>query len=419
MATQLPSGAENLRRLTVMRWFAIAGEGLTIALVEPLTGIALPYLPMALIVALQASFNAITLLRLRRPEPVRDRELFTQLLVDLSALTVLLFFSGGASNPFVSLYLPPVAIAAAVLPTGYAWASAIFSVTAYSMLSVTNVPLVLSDFERATRLHLAGMWVTFVASALLIAWFVARMTAAVRERDAQLAAAREEGLRNERVIALGGLAAGAAHELGTPLATMAVLAGELANRSDLPLDAREDVLLLSEQIRQCKGIITGLAQRAGAARAESARAVTLDSWIEEIITQWLARRPHVEPRLSLHGPRPGPLVVGEATLQQAFSNLFDNAADASAHNVEIEAQWDSENLFVEVRDHGPGFEEEILRLAGSAFVTTREHGAGIGLFLARAAIERLGGRLILANRPGGGAMSRVELPLRRLMVKTQ
>lgn len=419
MATQLPSGAENLRRLTVMRWFAIAGEGLTIALVEPLTGIALPYLPMALIVALQASFNAITLLRLRRPEPVRDRELFTQLLVDLSALTALLFFSGGASNPLVSLYLPPVAIAAAVLPTGYAWASAIFSVTAYSVLSVTNVPLILPDFERATRLHLTGMWVTFVASALLIAWFVARMTRAVRERDAQLAAAREEALRNERVIALGGMAAGAAHELGTPLATMAVLTGELANRGDLPPDVREDLMLLREQIGQCKGIITGLAQRAGVTRAEGARALTLDRWIEEIIEQWQARRPQVQPRLSIEGPRPGPLVVGEATLQQALFNLFDNAADACAQDVAIAARWDSEHLFVEASDGGPGFEEEILRLAGSAFITTREHGAGIGLFLARAAIERLGGRLVLANRTEGGAVSRVELPLRRLMVKAQ
>jgi two-component system sensor histidine kinase RegB len=417
MELALLSGAENLRRLIVMRWFAVAGELLAIAAVQPLTGIALPYTPMLTIVALQASFNALTLLRLRRPEPVRERELFAQLLVDLTALTVLLFFSGGAANPFVSLFLPPVAVAAAVLPGRYAWAVALCSVAAYSLLSTTNVPLILADFERATRLHLAGMWITFVASALMIAWFVARMTQAVRSRDAQLAAAREEALRNERVVALGSLAAGAAHELGTPLATVAVLAGELAKRTDLPQDVRQDLELLQQQVAQCKSIITGLAQRAGQARAEGGRAVSLDRWLEGIIGRWRDLRPQCSPRVSLDGPRPAPLVAGEATLEQAFANLFNNAADACPGHVEIEASWDDSRLVVDVRDRGPGFDDQVLLAAGRAFVTTRDQGTGIGLFLAHAAVERFGGRLSLANRAGGGALTRVELPLARLLTE--
>jgi two-component system sensor histidine kinase RegB len=258
------------------------------------------------------------------------------------------------------------------------------------------------------------MWLIFVASAALIAWFVARMAAAIRSRDLELAAAREEFLRNERVIALGSLAAGAAHELGTPLATMAILAGELGRNADLGPETQEDLALLREQVEHCKGIITGLAARAGQTRAEGGGAIDLDRWLEQVIARWRQLRPHAEAKVSLHGTAPAPRVVGEATLEQALLNLFNNAADAGGGEVEIEATWDAVQLRLEVRDRGPGFDESVLLAAGRAFVTTREEGTGIGLFLAHAAVERLGGRIVLANRDGGGAATRVELPLDKI-----
>lgn len=408
-------GTGNLRRLSLMRWFAVAGQLAAIGGARPLLDIELPFAPMLFIVALLALFNLITLLRLRRPAAVGEAELFAQLCVDITALTVLLFFSGGASNPFVSLYLPPIAIAAAVLPSRFAWAVAGISGAAYSLLVFINVPLSLPDPERATRLHLAGMWVIFVASTALITWFVARMTAAVRRRDLELAAAREEALRNERVIALGSLAAGAAHELGTPLATMAVIAGELARRTDAAPDMKDDLALLREQIDHCKGIITGLAERAGQTRAEGGRAIGLDRWIEQIVARWRKLRPHARASLDLDGATPAPRVVGEATLEQALLNLFNNAADASPAGVEIAGEWDAAALRLEVRDRGPGIDDSVLLDAGRAFVTTRTEGTGIGLFLAHAAVERFGGRIVLAQRDGGGTVTRVELPLDRIL----
>jgi two-component system sensor histidine kinase RegB len=415
MHESAPSGAGNLRRLALMRWYAVGGQLVAIGAARPLLDIELPLAPMLAIAALLAAYNLLTLARLRRAEPVPDTELFAQICVDVTALTLLLFFSGGASNPFVSLYLPPITIAAAVLPLRYAWAIAGLSVAAYSLLVFINVPLRLPDAERATRLHLAGMWLIFVASTALIAWFVARMTAAIRSRDLELAAAREEALRNERVIALGSLAAGAAHELGTPLATMAVIAGELARDPAASPEVKEDLALLREQIDHCKGIITGLAERAGQTRAEGGRAVELDRWLEEIVARWKKLRPHAESRVSLRGAMPAPLIVGEAALEQAMLNLFNNAADASSAGVEIEAGWDAGALHVEVRDRGPGIDEKVLLNAGRAFITTRPEGTGIGLFLAHAAVERLGGRILLANRKDGGAVTRIELPLDRLL----
>lgn len=408
-------GADPLRRLALMRWFAVAGEFVLIVTARPLLGIDLPLAPMLAIVALLAGFNLATRRRLARGGGVPNSELFAQLCVDIAALTLLLFFSGGGANPLVSLYLPGIAIAAVVLPGRFAWGVVALSVAAYSLLVFVNIPLPVQDAERATRLHLAGMWLIFVASAALIAWFVARMAAAVRSRDLELAAAREEALRNERVVALGSLAAGAAHELGTPLATMAILAGELGRKADLSAETREDLALLREQIEHCKGIITSLAARAGQTRAEGGGAIALDRWLEQVIARWRQLRPHAEAKVSLHGTAPAPRVMGEATLDQALLNLFNNAADAGDSKVEIEAEWDSERVRMEIRDHGPGFDENVLLAAGRAFVTTRVEGTGIGLFLAHAAVERLGGRIVLANRAGGGAVTRVELPLEGIL----
>lgn len=405
----------HLRRLAALRWVAVAAELGVIFAAQPLFDITLPLTPMLFIVALLAAFNVVTLLRLRDATPVKDLELFAQLGVDLTALTVLLFFSGGAANPFVSLYLPPIAIAAAVLPASYAWILAGVSVMAYSTLVLWHVPLAMQDLERAAHLHLSGMWLIFVASALLITWFVARMTEAVQSRDRQLATAREAALRNERVVALGSLAAGAAHELGTPLATMAVVVGELQREPQASVAMKEEFTLLAEQIAHCKRIITGLAEQAGQTRAEGGRAIAIDSWLEAVIARWQQLRPHAPAKIALQGATPAPRIVGEATLEQALLNLFNNAADAAPEEVEIDASWSASDLHLEVRDRGPGIDAQVLLKAGRDFITTRQDGAGIGLFLAHAVVERLGGRVTLSNRAEGGAITRVDLPLRALL----
>lgn len=405
--------ADPLRRLVLMRWLAVAGQFALILAARPLLDISLPLAPMLGILALLAGFNLFTQRRLREAGETSDGELLAQFCVDIVALTLLLFFSGGAANPLVSLYLPGIAIAAVLLPVRLVWAVVALCVAAYSLLVFWNIPLPVADAARATRLHLAGMWLIFVASAALIAVFVARLAAAIRGRDLALAAAREEALRNERVVALGSLAAGAAHELGTPLATMAILAGELERSPALGADAREDLALLRSQIDHCKGIITGLAARAGETRAEGGAALELGGWLEQVIARWRRLRPHAEAKVSLHGTAAA-RVASEATLEQALLNLFNNAADAGDGAIEIEAEWDAERLHVDIRDHGPGFDEAVLLAAGRAFITTRAEGTGIGLFLAHAAVERLGGRIVLANREGGGAVTRVELPLERI-----
>ena len=212
----------NQRRAVILRWWLLVAITLAVLSAPTLLEIALPRLPMCAVLVLMTAFNGYVHWRVRTDEPVGATELFGQLCVDLTALAILLYLSGGAANPLISFLLVPVAVAALSLPGRLTAAVAMLAVALYSLLMWQFLPLPVADPERGARLHLAGMWLTFVVSATMIAWFVARMTASIRERDNRLNAARELALRDERVVALGALAAGAAHELGTPLATWPV-----------------------------------------------------------------------------------------------------------------------------------------------------------------------------------------------------
>jgi len=404
--------AANLHRLITARWVALAlMAGLTLLAPDALD-IPLPTVPLLAIIGITAVFNGIVQWRLKRAPSATAGELFSQLLIDIATLSALVFFSGGATNPLVSLLLPPVAIAALLLPVRCVLAVGLAAVAAYSALMVFYVPLPLSDATRATRLHLLGMWLTFAVSALMIAWFVVRMTRLIRQRDAELAATREQALRDERIIAIGTLAAGAAHELGTPLATMSLLAGELARDPQLTAAAHEDIDLLRQQIVACKEIITGLSRRAGAERLENPGIQPVDRWLDALRQRWHAVRPQAQSRLEVSGARPAPGVVADPRLEQAILNLLNNAATASAAPIDIRLGWTGNDIVIDIHDHGPGFPREVLKQGGHVEFPAHEHGSGIGLMLTRSAIEQTGGSLLLLNPPAGGALARLQLNTR-------
>ncbi len=402
----------NLHRLVTVRWVALALMAVLALTVPGALEIPLPQMPLLAIIGLAALFNGLVHWRIRGADSATPVELFTQLLFDIAALGALVFFSGGATNPLVSLLLPPVAVAALTLPMRCVIAIGAIAVAVYSVLMVYYVPLPLSDATRATRLHLLGMWLTFAVSALMIGWFVVRMTRLIRERDAELAAAREQALRDERIMAIGTLAAGAAHELGTPLGTMALLAGELANDPQLPAGAREDVALLRQQIGICKEIITGLSRRAGAERLENTDVQAVDRWVDNLRQRWHAVRPQAASHLQATGARPAPLIANDPRLEQALLNLLNNAANASTAAIDIRLGWGDGQITIDIHDHGPGFPPAVLEQGGQTPFPPHEHGSGIGLLLTRSAIEQIGGRLSLLNPPEGGALARLELTAR-------
>jgi two-component system sensor histidine kinase RegB len=237
----------------------------------------------------------------------------------------------------------------------------------------------------------------------------------MRDRDVELAAAREAMLRNQRVIAMGTMAAGAAHELGTPLTTIGVLAKELQDQYSNHKTLVEDLAVLRRQVDACRGTITNLLATAQQTRFDAAMARPVTDFVDDVVAKWRLMRPAAHSETRIAGTPPAPNIVIDDTLGQALTNLLNNAADASPQRIEIETNWTDANAVVEVMDRGPGIPDEALQNAGSAFFSTKEpeSGRGLGLFLARAAVERVGGELVLSRRDDGGSVARLVLPIAR------
>lgn len=406
----------NLQRLVLLRAVLNAGELAALIVATMVLAIGLPVPAMSAVVLAHVLLNLYTAWRLRRPSPVRERELYIQLVMDIAAFGALLYLSGGATNPFSFLLLLPLTVSAAALPQRYSYAAATLVIGVYSLLMLFYRPLP-QPSAHGFHMHVIGMWLGFVLSALLIAYFVTRMGIALREHQQRLAHAREQALRDERLLALGALAAGAAHELGTPLATMAVVADEMAR--DCVDDARlgRRLAIVRGQIDRCKQVLSSLTEQAGEARAESGGRQQLRTCLDTLIGEWRQRRPEVQSSIDWeNGSAAGPWVVMDRTLGQALHNLLDNAADASPSTVELVAGWDEKTLRIKVCDRGPGFRPEDLARAGQAFFTTKDRGQGLGLYLALATVQRYGGSLDLHNRGGGGACVHLSLPLDRIRV---
>lgn len=407
--------AANLRRLCALRNIVIAGQLAALAAAYFWLHVTLAYPVMLAVIGLLALLNLLTRLRIQKPWPVSDKELFAQLLLDVAAFSSLLYFSGGSSNPFISLYLLPLAISAATLPRAYSWAMAIVTGLCYTLLMFFYQPLAHSHTLPGTdfNMHVYGMWFAFLLSAGLISYFVAGMRESLRRRDQQLVEAREAALRNEQIIALGTLAAGAAHELGTPLGTMAVVIHELELDCREQPELRNALAVLREQVSNCKQLLTQLLAKSAVSRADDAASLTVTQFLDELLAKWRLLRPEINLHYGAAGTDPPPLLTVSRMLHQALTNLLNNAADASPQHVEVQAAWTTVRLSIEIRDRGPGLSQSALSALGQAFFTTKspDQGLGLGVFLSNATINRCGGAVSVFNRAGGGACTRVELPV--------
>ncbi|MDN5869490.1 MAG: ATP-binding protein [Nitrococcus sp.] len=403
----------NLRRLLMLRNIAIAGQTVAVLVAAFALHIAVPLVNVGIVIAVLALLNALAWWQLKRQQP-GSHEFIAHLLADVLGLTALLYFTGGATNPFVWLLLLSLTIAATVLSRRQTWIIAAVTIGCYSGLMVLYQPLPsASGHGGQFQMHVFGMWLGFVLAATLIAHFVAGMGQTLREQERALASARERALRDERLLSLATLAAGAAHELGTPLGTMAVLVKEMQAQARAP-DDQESLRILVEQIHRCREALTTISASAGEVRAESGCAVALDRYLQDLLSEWQILRPGV--RLEYIGPDLSAdlQIVADRTLTQALANLLHNAADASPHHVTVTAFVEEDTFTLTVADRGAGLSPKVVSVLGRALVTTKEAGNGLGLYLTQGVIERLGGDLTLSPRRGGGTVARVALPLERL-----
>jgi two-component system sensor histidine kinase RegB len=354
-------------------------------------------------------------LRLQTGFTIRNGEILVQLLLDIAGITSLFFFTGGASNPFIWFYLMPLIIAATTLPRGYTWFMAGLGVACYSALFFYHAPLPHEGMHHdgGFQMHVFGMWLGFVISAGFVAVIIVGLAQSLRERDRKLAEAREQALQSERLVALGTLAAGAAHELGTPLGTMAILAAELEQEYTDPGhdDLHRKLGILRQQVNRCKEALSVISVSAGAGRAESGHRMPVGKYLESVLVEWRRQNPHATLTTHISEQAPAAIIVAERTLTQALLNVLNNAADASPEDVALEADWSDTELVLTIADRGPGLREDIHEQLGKQPVTTKPEGLGVGLYLAHATIRRLGGDLGVSTREQGGTAVRITMPL--------
>ena len=403
---------ETLRRLIIMRVVVLIAQGVAVAIAKPWFGIDLPIFPLLAIMLALMLVSGLTRWRVRRGRLVSHAELFLQLGTDIIALTSFLYFSGGATNPFVSFYLPTLAVAAAILPWRFSLALALLSLCCYSAMTSMYVPLRVNDPDQAIAYHLAGMWVNFALSAALITWFVARMSRALRERDAELAQARERHLQNERIVALATQAASTAHEIGTPLSTVAIIAGELkleAGGNSALAPYLEDLETIESQIALCKATLDRMSTRASPTPETTTTSERLDEWLKRCIDAWRLRYPSARLKLSL--PPCGMRLPDTHTFSGILMTLLDNAAQA-APGVSISIALDARPgaASIRVEDDGPGIAPRLSDRLGHAPVPSTTGGRGIGLMLAFAAARQAGASITLAPGAIQGTIATLTIP---------
>jgi two-component system sensor histidine kinase RegB len=407
------SSARNLKRLFLLRNLMISAALLAVFVIHFLAGLTLPLTPLLLIISALALVNLWTWRRIRDEVHIRDEEFFIQLTIDVFALTGILYFTGGATNPFAWIFLIPLIIAATVLSTKATWLMAALTTSCYSLLMFFHRPWTggghMHHDDTFTQ-HVFGMWFGFVLSAGLIAWFVVGMANTLRKRDQMLAEAREQALRDEQLVALGTLATGAAHELGTPLATMAIVTREL-ERADVSDAMKRKLKILRDQVGRCKQALSVISASAGEARAESGSLIQVELFITKVIAEWQSQRLQADLELQLDGGPSSAQIVDEYTLQQSLINLLNNAADVSSDPLVFKGAWDADQLEIDILDRGSGLHPKTLATLGQQKTSQKEYGMGLGLFLTHATIQRLGGNIALFEREGGGTCTRIQLPL--------
>lgn len=414
---------DNLRSLLLIRSIALLGQTGVLAYVLLVSRTTASLWGVTASLALMAVITAASLWRCTRSWPVTDNEFLAQLLIDVVGWTVLMYFSGGANNPFVSYYIVPLVIAAAVLPWRHTWLVAGASLLAYSALLYYYQPFPLftphaqMGHGDGANVHILGMWFNFLFSAGLITYFVVRMASMLREQEARAVARREDRLRNDQILAVASLAAGTAHELGTPLATMTVLVDEMLQDETLGSQAREDCELLQQQLAQCKSTLNALSRTAELTSVEQTQRGLLGTFVQQTVDRWAVRRPGVVCDVVVDPSGPGPELAYDSTLSQAIENLLNNAADTGSDRVEVRYEWDQLEMRIIIRDWGPGIAAELLGDMGKPIIRASRKGLGIGLLLSQATVERYGGRIELINASGGGAEARLHLPLAREKLK--
>lgn len=403
----------RLQTLVRLRWIAVTGQAAAVLGVHFGFGFALPLAPCLALIAFSVGLNVY--LHLAFPARTRLTPRYGTLLLayDLVQLVGLLYLAGGLENPFAFLLIVPVIVSASALPMRHTLVLAFLVIVSTGVLAFFHHPLPWpgADIFHLPLLYVAGLYAAFVAVLLFTGIHVWRIAEETRQMSAALEATEVALAREQRLAALDGLAAAAAHELGTPLGTISIVVKEMLHATPPHDPTLDDLRLLKTQVDRCREILGTLASRGEAPDAHFAR-LPLSSLIEEVV------EPHRDFGIPIHvsvapatGAEATPEPVGRRNpaVLHGLGNLVENALDFATGAVTVRAEWSAEEVRVTIGDDGPGFAPEVIDRLGEPYVTTRgrrqraapddEFGLGLGFFIAKTLLERSGARISFANRP--------------------
>jgi len=402
-------GHENMMQLIQLRWIAVVGQITAITIVTMGFGIHLPLPHMLEVLACLIAFNIGSHLRWHESRIATNGELFFAVLVDVAVL------SGGTTNPFAFLYLLQITLSAILLEAWSTWTIVAITSACLAGLSLYSHPLELpaDNGNGLSSIYVTGLLICFALDAALLVIYITRIGRNHRAGEAQLADLRQRATEEEHIVRMGLLASGAAHELGTPLATLSVILGDWKR---MPEFGKNDELLeeineMQTQLKRCKSIVSGILLSAGEARGESSVKTTINTFLTDLVNEFRATRPVVaflfENRLEHDIP-----VVFDSALKQMICNVLDNALEASPQYLRFDVTRNADALILLVADAGPGFAPGMIEQLGKPYQSTKGRpGSGLGLFFVVNVARKLGGTVTAHNREEGGAAVQLTLPL--------
>jgi two-component system sensor histidine kinase RegB len=424
--TNLTRNARQLRLDTLvrLRWLAIVGQAAAVTGVRFGLGFPLPFGLCFLVIAASVWVNLLLRIQFPASHRLSDNAATFLLGFDILQLAALLYLTGGLENPFAMLFLAPVLISATALKPERTLGLGLLAVGSATLLVLAHRPLPWFPGQSFTLpfLYVTGIWTAILLGTAFTGIYAWRVAEEARQLAQALAATELVLAREQHLSQLDGLAAAAAHELGTPLATIALVAKELNHSLAADGPVADDLRLLREQVERCRTILTKLTSM-GQEQGGFLETVPLSHLVEEIVAPQRALGLDVE--VVARGDGPEPVGHRNPGVIYGLSNILDNAADFATSRVTVEACWSPHEVFIEIRDDGPGYAPDVLLRVGEPYVTTRSaaqrtetdeedggSGLGLGLFIAKTLIERSGAQLTLTNAapPASGAIARIVWP---------
>lgn len=408
------TGMENMRQLVQLRWIAVVGQVITIAVVHFGFDIHLPLREMGVVLICLVAFNIGSIFRWRQHHEVTNGELFFALLVDVATLTAQLYLSGGATNPFSFLYLLQVILGAVLLRSWSVWTMVVITTACFIGLNFLYRPL-----SAPPGYYIDGTLICFILIAALLVIFITRINRNLRARDARLADLRERAAEEEHIVRMGLLASGAAHELGTPLSTVCVILGDWRRMKSIAADPQmlEEIDEMEAQVMRCKTIVSGILLSAGEARGDSPVETTVRRFVDDLVTEWRDTRPVKEFEYANRFAHDLP-IVSDSAIKQMVHNVLDNALEASPNWVGLDVAHEGDALKLTITDRGPGFPQEMLAQLGKPYQSSKDKpGSGLGLFLVSNVARTLHGSVSAHNRSEGGAIVTLTLPLESIVIE--